>query len=175
MPRILPFVPVVVVLMLGTLFATYGLHHDPQVQPAALVGQPLPPDPLPPIRGGAPQTVAGAIKGPGLVNVFASWCAPCAVEAPQLMALKAQGVRMVGVAYKDEPGDTLAFLDRLGDPFFAILVDRSGDAGVDFGISGVPETFVVDAHGKIVGKHTGPLTDADAANLARQVSALRHP
>lgn len=173
MRRILPLIPIAVVLALATLFATYGLHHDPQVLPAARVGKPLPAEALPPIGGGAPRTLAQAAHGPALVNVFASWCGPCAVEAPQLMALKAKGVPIVGMAYEDVPGNTLAFLDRLGDPFSAVLVDRSGDAGVDLGISGVPETFLVDRNGVIVAKHAGALSDADAAELAGKLHALK--
>ncbi len=174
MKRILPFIPLVVILALGALFAGYGLHHNPQVFPAALVGKPLPKDILPPLQGGGPpRSVASTLKGPGLVNIFASWCGPCAEEAPQLMQLKADGVTMVGVAYEDAPGNTLDFLDKRGDPFSIVLVDRSGDAGVNFGISGVPETFVVDGKGMIVAKHVGPMTDADAVQLARQVHALR--
>jgi cytochrome c biogenesis protein CcmG/thiol:disulfide interchange protein DsbE len=171
--RVLPFVPLVAVAALGLLFAGYGLHHNPQVFPAALVGKPLPQDALPPLQGpGPPRTIAATLKGPALVNVFASWCAPCAEEAPQLMQLKAQGVPLVGVAYKDDPGNTLGFLDRRGNPFDIVLVDSSGDAGVDFGISGVPETFVVDGKGMIVAKHVGPMTDQDVTALARQIHAL---
>jgi cytochrome c biogenesis protein CcmG/thiol:disulfide interchange protein DsbE len=173
MRRILPLIPIVVVLALGTLFATYGLHHDPQVYPAALVGKPLPTRALPPLSGGPLQTVAEAAKGPALVNVFGSWCGPCAVEAPQLMALKARGVPIVGLAYEDAPGNTLAFLDRLGNPFATVLVDRTGDVGVDFGISGVPETFVVDRKGMIVAKRTGPISDTDVIQLTQQLRALQ--
>ena len=173
MKRILPFIPIVVILALGGLFAGYGLHHDPQVIPAALVGKPLPKVSLPPLIGdGPPQPIAAAIKGPAIVNVFASWCAPCVEEAPALMALKTAGVQLVGVAYKDQPGDTLAFLDQRGNPFSAILVDRSGDAGVEFGISGVPETFLVDGKGMIVAKRTGALSQADVAALTNRLKSL---
>ena len=173
MRRILPLVPVVVIAALAILFATFGLHHDPQVQPNALIGKPLPAMALPPIEGGAPIRISGALKGPGLVNVFGSWCGPCAVEAPQLMQLKQQGVQMVGLAYEDEPGNTLAFLDRLGNPYASILVDRKGDAGVELGITGAPETFVVDAKGMVVDKRVGPITDADVGLLTRKLKALR--
>jgi cytochrome c biogenesis protein CcmG/thiol:disulfide interchange protein DsbE len=172
MRGLLPLIPVVVILALGTLFATYGLHHNPQVFPAALVGKPVPAIALPPIGGGAPVRIADALKGPGIVNVFGSWCAPCAVEAPQLMKLKQNGVTLVGVSWMDEPGNTLAFLDRLGDPFRAVLVDKTGDAAVEFGITGAPETFVVDARGKIIAKRVGPLTDADVANMTRALLAM---
>jgi cytochrome c biogenesis protein CcmG/thiol:disulfide interchange protein DsbE len=171
--RLLPFIPLAVCGLLVVLFAGYGLHHDPHVNPAALVGKPLPADSLPPLTGGQPMPIGSAASPPMVVNVFASWCAPCAEEAPQLMALKAAGVPMVGVAYKDLPGATQAFLDKYGDPFGQVLQDRSGDVGVDFGISGVPETFVVDTHGMIVAKHIGPMTDQDVQTLAGQIAALR--
>ncbi len=173
MKRFLPLIPLGICGLLVLLFAGYGLHHDPHVNPAALVGKPLPADSLPPLTGGQPQAIATADTPPMVVNVFASWCAPCAEEEPQLMRLKAQGVPMVGVAYKDQPGATEAFLDKYGNPFDQVLQDRSGDAGVDFGISGVPETFVVDTHGMIVAKHIGPMSDQDAQTLAQQVAALR--
>jgi cytochrome c biogenesis protein CcmG/thiol:disulfide interchange protein DsbE len=175
MRRILPFIPIAIVLALGTLFATYGLHHDPQVQPRALVGHTLPTRALPVLEGGPPQTVAQAIKGPALVNFFFSTCAPCIQESPQLMALKARGVQVLGVAYKDEPGNTLAFLDRMGNPFSKVLVDRDGDAGVDFGITGAPETFLVDAKGVILDKHVGVITDSQVADIAQRVHALQQP
>jgi DsbE subfamily thiol:disulfide oxidoreductase len=87
-----------------------------------------------------------------LVNVFASWCTPCRVEHPKLMALKARGVAVVGVAWKDDPADTRAFLDELGNPYSMVLVDQEGRAGLDLGITGAPETFAVNAMGKVVAK-----------------------
>ena len=100
-----------------------------------------------------------------LVNFFASWCAPCEIEHPVLMGLKGRGVRVVGVAYKDAPPNTEAFLTRLGDPFVNVVVDRDGAAGVEFGVTGVPETYAVGREGQIVAKHTGPLSETDAARL----------
>ena len=108
-----------------------------------------------------------------IVNVFASWCAPCRIEHPKLLALKARGVAVVGIAYKDEPEATRAFLDELGDPFAMVLVDYDGRAGLDLGISGVPETFAVDAMGKIVAKHSGPLLDD--TEIERLVAAMQAP
>jgi len=108
-----------------------------------------------------PVTLPGA-QGPYLVNFFASWCAPCEGEQPVLMDLKARGVTLVGIAYKDAPANTDAFLGRLGDPFSRRLVDRDGRAGLEFGVTGVPETYLVGANGVILAKHTGPLT-ADSA------------
>ncbi len=173
MKRFLPLIPVAVFGLLVVLFATYGLHHDPHVNPGALVGKPLPAMNLQPLDGGAVQPIGKAGAEPMLVNVFASWCAPCAEEAPQLMALKSRGVPLVGVAYKDQTSNTQTFLDKYGNPFGAVLQDRSGDAGIEFGISGVPETFVVDARGMIVSKHVGPMSDQDVAQMVSQVQALR--
>jgi cytochrome c biogenesis protein CcmG/thiol:disulfide interchange protein DsbE len=105
-----------------------------------------------------------------LINVFASWCGPCRIEHPQLLRLKGEGVRVVGVAYKDKPAASQDFLARLGDPFAVVLTDPQGLAGIELGVSGVPETFAVDARGVIVAKHAGPMTRADAQGL---MDALR--
>jgi cytochrome c biogenesis protein CcmG/thiol:disulfide interchange protein DsbE len=165
MKRWVALLPLAVLGLLAALFAGYGLRHDPKVMPAALVGKPLPDLVLPPLSGGAPERVRAQLSGPIFVNVFASWCVPCAVEAPALAAMKGQGARIVGVAYKDEPAKTKAFLARLGDPFAARLIDQDGRAGVDFGATGVPETYLVGADGRILGKHAGPLTPAIAEEL----------
>jgi cytochrome c biogenesis protein CcmG/thiol:disulfide interchange protein DsbE len=173
MKRWLPLIPLAVLGLLGLLFAGYALHHNPEVHPAALVGQPVPTVALPTLDGGDAAPLTASVQGPTMINVFASWCAPCAIEQPELMALKQHGVRIVGVAYKDEPANTRAFLHRLGDPFAAVLVDRSGDAGIEFGVSGVPETFLVGANGVIFAKHTGPMSAADAEALAARLKAGR--
>jgi cytochrome c biogenesis protein CcmG/thiol:disulfide interchange protein DsbE len=163
--RWIGFAPLVVLLGLGVLFAGYALKHDPHVQPHALVGKPVPAVVLPDLDTGAMVAVRDAPSGPRLINFFASWCAPCRVEAPQLMALKARGVTLVGVAYKDEPARTQAFLAELGDPFAVKLMDRNGRAGIEFGVTGVPETFLVGADGVILAKHSGPLTDDDVQEM----------
>jgi len=165
--RWLTFAPLAVLAALAVLFAAYALRHDPHVDPRARVGKPVPDLALAPLEGGRPQRLrALAAGGPVLVNFFASWCAPCAVEAPQLNALKAEGVRIVGVAYKDDPEATKAFLGRLGDPYAVRLADRDGRAGIEFGVTGVPETYLVSAAGVILDKHTGPLEAADVDALA---------
>jgi len=163
--RWIGFTPLVVLVGLGVLFAGYALKHDPRVQPQALVGKPVPALSLPELDSGAMVAVKDTPPGPRLINFYASWCGPCRVEAPQLMALKAKGVTVVGIAYKDEPARTQAFLDELGDPFAVKLVDRNGRAGIDFGVTGVPETFLVGADGVILAKHSGPLTDDDAREM----------
>ena len=169
MKRWVAFVPLAVLGALAILFAGYALHHDPHVNPAALVGKTAPATPLPPLAGGPPREVRSAVQGGTLVNFYGSWCAPCVEEAPALMALKAEGVPIVGVAYKDTPDKIRVFLDQHGDPFVATFVDAPGRAGVEWGISGVPETFAVAADGRILAKHTGPLTPSAAEALAERI------
>jgi cytochrome c biogenesis protein CcmG/thiol:disulfide interchange protein DsbE len=161
--------PIIVLIGLVVLFAGYALKHDPHVQPDALVGKPVPAVSLPDLDSGAMMAVRDTPPGPRLINFYASWCAPCRVEAPQLMALKARGVPVVGIAYKDDPVRTQAFLAELGDPFVAKLVDRNGRAGIEFGVTGVPETFLVGSDGVILAKHSGPLTDAAGAELMKKL------
>ena len=170
MKRWLAFSPLIVLAALAVLFAGYALKRDPRVQPQALVGKPMPALSLPDLDSGREVPLRPAGDGPILVNFFASWCAPCEVEHPQLMALKAQGVSVVGIAYKDAPANTQAFLTRLGDPFTAKLIDRDGRAGLEFGVTGVPETYLVGADGVILAKHTGPLTPDAAEDLLRKAN-----
>ena len=170
MSRWFAILPLVALLGLGGLFYFYALRHDPKFQPQALVGREVPDLTLPSLKEGTPVSLrAAAAEGPMIVNFFASWCAPCEIEHPVLMGLKGQHARVVGIAYKDAPPNTQALLTRLGDPYAQALVDRDGRAGVEFGVTGVPETYVVAKGGKVIAKHTGPLSDADAAGLARMV------
>jgi cytochrome c biogenesis protein CcmG/thiol:disulfide interchange protein DsbE len=169
MSRWLAFLPLVAILALGALFGLYALHRNPQVQPQALVGKTMPDLTLPSLEDGAPVRLRDvAAQGPMLVNFFASWCGPCEVEQPVLMQLKARKVRMIGIAYKDAPPKTQGFLSRLGDPFSQRLVDRDGRAGIEFGVTGVPETYLIGKDGQVLAKHTGPLSPGDAAKLADQ-------
>jgi cytochrome c biogenesis protein CcmG/thiol:disulfide interchange protein DsbE len=172
MRRILPLIPVVVLVALGLLFGVYGLHHDPQVQPNALIGKPLPTKAWPPLEGGPPAQTISLLHGkPGLVNVWFSYCGPCILESPQLMKLKQAGVNIVGVTWMDQPGDSQAFLAKYGDPFSRVLVGGD-DASVEFGITAAPETFVVNSKGMVVDKRTMPLTDADVPKLVKEVQSL---
>lgn len=168
MKRWLAFAPLLILIALAALFAGFALKRDPHVQPHAMVGKPMPALALPALDSGRPAPIRAAAEGPILVNFFASWCAPCEVEHPQLMALKAQGVKVVGIAYKDAPANTQAFLTRLGDPFAERLVDRDGRAGLEFGVTGVPETYLVGSDGVIIAKHTGPLTPDAAEELLKK-------
>jgi cytochrome c biogenesis protein CcmG, thiol:disulfide interchange protein DsbE len=125
-----------------------------------MLGKPVPAFELAPLRDGAPITPA-TFKGKRyLVNFFASWCGPCRYEHPYLVDLKARGVSVVGIAYKDAPEKTEAFLQREGDPYAAIGQDPTGRFGLELGIAGVPETFVIDENGVILALHRGPIDDA---------------
>lgn len=176
MKRWLALIPLVALAGLTVLFVGWSLKRDPMFKPDALVGKPIPETVLPILTGAEPGPgmvdlrTAGAGK-PMIVNLFASWCAPCRIEHPRLLQLKSQGIALVGVAYKDEPGATRAFLDELGDPFAIVLVDREGRAGLDLGLSGVPESFAVDPYGRVLAKHSGPLLTNE--DVDRLVAALR--
>lgn len=181
MNRWFALIPLAILVALTVLFVGWSLKRDPAFKPDAIVGKPVPETVLPILTGDAagPGQVhlkTSGVGRPMIVNVFASWCTPCRAEHPQLMRLKAQGVPVVGIAYKDDPVATRAFLDELGDPYRMILVDREGRAGLDLGVSGVPESFAVDAMGKVVAKASGPLIDpAEADRLAAAIQTPPRP
>lgn len=144
-----------------------GMTRDPRELPSVLIGKPWPAMALPQLGGAAEGRPMGPDhwRGkPRVVNLWASWCATCRIEHPALLdlsrTLQAQGRadQLIGLNYKDRPGDALAWLDRLGDPFATSLVDADGRLAIELGVYGAPETFVVDAHGTIVWKHVGALT-----------------
>ena len=140
----------------------FGLGRDPSKIPSALIDKPVPGFVLPPLEGGngkglASEDLRGRVT---LVNFFASWCAPCRVEHPLLMRLAAEKrVAVLGVSYKDKAADSRRFLTQLGDPFAAVGFDPEGRVAIDWGVYGVPETFVVDRQGRIRHRHVGPLTE----------------
>ena len=140
---------------------------------SALIGQPLPSMVMPAMVPGKPAPASGATGHPRLVNVFASWCIPCAAEAPQLARLKAMGVQIDGVAVRDAPRETADFLARYGDPYRAIGDDRSGLIEVSLGSSGVPESYVVGADGRILLQQIGPIRDDDVPQIAAAAGAGR--
>jgi cytochrome c biogenesis protein CcmG/thiol:disulfide interchange protein DsbE len=166
--RLLAFLPLAVLVGLAIVFAGWSLKRDPHVQPHALVGKPAPAIALAPLDGGAPVTTRDGADGPFLINFFASWCGPCAIEHPTLMALKQQGVRIVGVAYRDTPAAAQDFLAKRGDPFALMLNDADGRAGIEYGITGVPETYLVGSDGIIIDKIAAPITVEDAQKLLRK-------
>ncbi|MFV0281025.1 MAG: DsbE family thiol:disulfide interchange protein [Rhodoblastus sp.] len=155
---------------------------DPSKLPSALIGQPAPEISLPalenlagpagPVPGLDPALFKGAVT---VVNVWASWCIPCHEEAPLFMKLaQDKRIRIVGVNYKDQPDKALKFLARYGNPFAAVGVDQNGRAGIEWGVYGVPETFIVGRDGRIAYKLVGPLTAAnyDSALMREIETAL---
>ncbi len=163
MRRVLYLVPLAAFLMLAAWFAI-GLTRDPSKLPSALLDRPVPDFALPALAGSdVPALTSAALQGKvSLVNVFASWCVPCRAEHPILMRLaRENGVPIYGISYKDKAADSLRFLRELGNPYAAIGHDESGRVGIEWGVYGVPETFVVDRAGRIRHKHVGPITPKD--------------
>lgn len=151
-----------VALLMGLLVLLgIGLRQDPSVVPSPLIGKPAPAFTLPLLEDETqtltPQSLAGRTV---LVNFFASWCAGCQVEHPLLMKLaQEQGVELVGLAYKDDPLETQQWLRRHGNPYRSIAKDRDGQVGLDWGVYGVPETYVLGADGTVLYKQIGPMTE----------------
>jgi cytochrome c biogenesis protein CcmG/thiol:disulfide interchange protein DsbE len=178
--------PLVIFGLLALLF-TFALRSgDPSRLPSALIGRPAPATTLPAMDGlsdGAnpiPAFAAEDLKAGQVtvVNFWASWCAPCLQEHPQLMALQERlGVRLLGINYKDQASNARRFLGRYGNPFSAVGVDGNGRAGIEWGVIAVPETFVVDGRGVVVYKHTGPISPEtlETAVIPAIRSAQDHP
>lgn len=132
--------------------------YDPHGIPSALIGKPLPGFTLPGQPPGAGFS-SRDIVGPALINFFASWCIPCVQEAPVLMALKQRGTPIWGIAYKDKQDATRDFLKRNGDPYTRIARDEPGNTAIDFGLYGVPETYLVDKAGVVRWRWAGELNE----------------
>lgn len=173
--RLLFLVPVVVFLGLAAVFVAALQRDDLGDVPSVLIGTEIRPFDIPNLAPGtsAESSEAGLsdqdlkLGGVSIVNFWASWCGPCKIEHPQLMALaERDGVRLIGINYKDDLGKARAFLDDLGDPFERVGVDEAGRVGIDWGLTGVPETFVLDGEGRIVMKHIGPLS---AENVEKEL------
>ena len=156
----LAFLPLVIFAGLVVVFLI-GLRGDPQKLPSALIGKPAPQVALPPVEGvDRPGLTTAALQGQvTLVNVFASWCIPCHEEHPFLMELaKDSRFRLAGINQKDQPDNARLFLGRNGNPYALVGADMSGRASIEWGVYGVPETFVVGRDGVILFKHVGPIT-----------------
>lgn len=154
------FLPLAALVALFAVFAL-NISRDPSLVPSALIDKPAPEFSLPAVEGLAvPGFATADLKGQvSVVNVFASWCIPCRAEHPIITALKARtGVRLFGINYKDAPENAKAWLEELGNPYDAIGADANGRVSIDWGVYGIPETFVVDANGVIVFKFVGPMT-----------------
>jgi cytochrome c biogenesis protein CcmG, thiol:disulfide interchange protein DsbE len=164
--------PVVAFATLAVLFGVSLKGGDPSRLPSALLNKPAPNytftpvealgDLAPPVNGFSQSTIMDTRSAPNrvtVVNFWASWCAPCVDEHPQLVALKGRpGVVIVGVNVKDDPSNARQFLNRYGNPFAIIGADRVGRGSIEWGVYGTPETFILDAKGVITYKHVGPIT-----------------
>ena len=166
--------PLIVFLALAGLFLVRLFAGDPQKLPSAIIGKTVPEFSLPALEG--LQNIPGfdgkslARGKPTLVNVFASWCVPCHQEHPILMAIAQSGaVDIYGINYKDQTDNARRFLGAKGNPYKAVGVDGNGRASIEWGVYGVPETFVVDGTGKIIHKHVGPLSPEIAERLVAMV------
>ena len=155
---LLTFVPIVVAAAVGAVFY-WGMKTGSDTLPSALIGRPVPDFNLPPIEGRQDGFDTADLQGKvSLVNVWASWCVPCRAENPLLIALSKRGiVPIYGLNYKDKAKDALGFLAELGDPFTRIGADIAGRVAIDWGVYGVPETYVIDAEGRIVYRQVGPV------------------
>jgi cytochrome c biogenesis protein CcmG/thiol:disulfide interchange protein DsbE len=177
MRQALYVVPIVLFLgLVAYFFVALRPGYDPSTLPSAMIGKRVPSfdlagPPAPPNYAGPPvklgfsnRDMLGRVV---VVNFFASWCVPCRVEHPVLMGLgPAANVPVVGIAYKDKPSAAVEFLNEYGNPYVAIGLDESGRTGIDFGVYGVPETYIVDKSGIIRLRHVGPL---NAETVAREI------
>jgi cytochrome c biogenesis protein CcmG, thiol:disulfide interchange protein DsbE len=173
------FLPLALFTGLALMFWK-GLGGDPQEIPSALIGQAVSEFTLPEIPGlGVPGLASADLKTGkvSVVNVWASWCGPCRAEHPLLMDLaKQNSIALVGINYKDKPANAAAFLARLGQPFARAGADEKGRAAIDWGVYGVPETFVVDGKGVIRFKWIGPLTaEAIESRLMPEIAKAKAP
>lgn len=169
MKRLAAFTPLLVVLVIAAA-AVFVLArgHRSEGFASPLIGKPAPVLALAPLAAGGEAAVDPAGR-PYLVNFFASWCAPCELEHPRLMELAALGVPVVGVAYKDRPEASAAFLSRLGDPYARVLLDPDGRGAAEFGVRKVPESFLVGPDGRVLAHASGPI---DTAFIERHISPL---
>jgi cytochrome c biogenesis protein CcmG/thiol:disulfide interchange protein DsbE len=177
--------PLAIFALLAAIFAFALRTGDPSKLPSALIGKTVPALELAPVEGlsndghpiggfSATDLAQGEVS---VVNFWASWCIPCVQEHPVLVALKQRtGVRVYGVNYKDQPAAARRFLSRYGNPFLAVGGDGNGRAAIEWGVYGMPETFVVNGRGEIVYKHVGPITpQALEAKIMPAIRAAQGP
>ena len=167
--------PPVIFLGLAALFYFGMQRDDPDGLPSALVGKQAPAVAVTPLGDGEPFSDAdlrdGTVK---LVNYWASWCGPCRAEHPNLELLASEGITIYGANYKDKPAQALKFLEELGNPYAAIGADESGRMALNWGVYGVPETYVIDGDGNIILRFAGPITQrALEATIRPAIEAAR--
>jgi len=175
MKRLFLIVPLALFVIVGAFLAN-GLTRDPSTIPSQLIDRPLPEFDLLAIDGMNVGLSSDDIKGQvALLNVFASWCVSCHIEHPTLMALAAQDeIPIYGLNWKEKPGEGIAWLNRLGNPYTLIGDDQNGRVAIDLGVTGAPETFVIDKQGRVRFRVAGPITDQYWAEvLAPMIEDLR--
>ena len=168
----LMMLPPMVFAGLAAMFYVGMNRDDPNALPSAIAGRVVPGVTLTQLGDGAPFDDAtlksGGVK---LVNFWASWCAPCRAEHPTLEALAAEGIPIFGINYKDKPANALGFLAELGNPYTEMGADETGRTGLDWGVYGVPETYVIDGDGKVILRFAGPITQRALAARLRPAMA----
>jgi cytochrome c biogenesis protein CcmG/thiol:disulfide interchange protein DsbE len=173
--RIIVLLPLILFLALAALFFFRLGSGDPSRIPSALIGRTVPQTQLPGVaqleRDGTavPGLTVADLKGAvTLLNVWASWCVPCHDEAPLLMQLAGdRRIRVVGINYKDQPDNARRFLGRYGNPFAAVGADQNGRASIEWGVYGVPETFLIGRDGRIAYKLVGPITPQNLGSVLK--------
>ena len=162
--------PPVIFAGLALMFFVGLNREDPGAPPTGREGGPVPSFTLNQL-GPEPPFIRDVLMEPGvkLVNFWASWCAPCRAEHPNLEALKQEGYPIYGINYRDDPNKALAFLAELGNPFAAIAADPNARAAIDWGVAGVPETFVVDSNGTVLLRFAGPVTQRSLTSRIRPI------
>lgn len=153
-------IPLMVFVVMA-LFLAKGLENDPRHLPSARLDQQIPAFSLPTLMDTDVLVSEKDLKGPMLLNIWATWCPSCRVEHPMLNALAEQGVTIVGLNYKDERNEALAYLEKYHNPYTTVIFDEKGDLGLDLGVYGAPETYFIDANGVIRHRHVGVVSDKE--------------
>ena len=176
MRRFWAALPLIALVALIAVSGFILLRGEPrETLSAGLIGQPAPSFALASLDGDGLATSDAFAGRPYVINLFASWCTPCRAEHPELLRLQAQGAAVLGVAYKDRPERTRAYLNELGDPYELVVLDPEGRYGLELGASGVPETFLVGADGRILASFRGPVTARDVDERILPALSARAP
>ncbi len=156
-PRLLLALPIILIVLLGAMYA-YGLSYNPNQSPSRLIGKKMPSVDLPSLENTEIILHSADFKTPALINVWASWCAPCRSEHQLLKQLAAQGVTIYGVDYQDDLDNARAYLKQQGNPFAAIMFDGAMASAMPFDVQNLPQTYLVDKNGTVRVRHIGALT-----------------
>lgn len=171
-PKLLLLLPAILMGVLGFLY-WQGMQVDPNTLPSPVLNRPLPAFSLPSLADPGRRLDPSALRGPAVINFWASWCLACRDENPQLLRLRDQGVTVYGVDYLDQQDEALRWLEREGSPFAEVVFDAEGQLGRDMGLYGTPETYVIDREGVVRHRRIGQIDARAAAELLRQINSLR--